>query len=124
MNKTGPQQSARGALAVERAKLTIWQLHEFGFRPYLDVQGALLIADATGDRSGLSRYLPIAKVFADLVAGLADDPGLLDPPEARETKGGSIIFDAPDLSLPETVSEVRTAYDRERNRELLDLVEE
>ncbi len=81
VNKRGPGRQRRvGAFAVERAKLTIWQLHELGFRPYLNDKGVLLIADAhaTGKkRRDVSQYLPIAEVFDELVAGLADDPGLL-----------------------------------------------
>jgi hypothetical protein len=37
-----------------------------------------LIADATGRRRDVTRYLPIDEVFDELVAGLADDPELLD----------------------------------------------
>jgi hypothetical protein len=78
VNKRRPRQSAREALAAERAKLTIWQLHELGFHPYLDAQGALLIADTAGDRRDFSQYLPIAEVFDAIVDGLDEDPGLLD----------------------------------------------
>jgi hypothetical protein len=72
---------ACASLAVERAKRTIWQLRSLGFRPRLDFEGTLVIADAyaTGKkRRDVSQRLPIAEVFDTLVAGLADDPGLLD----------------------------------------------
>jgi hypothetical protein len=54
------------------------RLRARGFRAYLDSQGVLLIADATGRRRDVTRYLPIDEVFDELVAGLADDPELLD----------------------------------------------
>ena len=66
------------SLAVERARKSIWQLQALGFVAYLDPEGALLIADATGNRRDVSWRLPIAEVFDRIVAGLADDPGLLD----------------------------------------------
>ena len=68
---------------IDRAKQMVAWLRKYGFHPYLDAQGALLIADATGMRRDLSRsrYLTIATVFDTLVAGLADDPGLLDEEE-------------------------------------------
>ena len=48
------------------------------FVAYLDSEGALLIADATGNRRDVSWRLPIAEVFDQIVAGLADNPGLLE----------------------------------------------
>lgn len=72
---------ACASLAVEQAKRTIWQLRSLGFRLRLDAEGALVIVDgyATGKkRRDVSQRLPIAEVFDALVAGLADDPGLLD----------------------------------------------
>ena len=73
----------------ELAKLMIWRLRSLGFRPYLNDKGVLLIADAhaTGKkRRDVSQYLPIARVFDEIVAGLANDPGLLDSYTAG--KGG------------------------------------
>jgi hypothetical protein len=67
------------SLAAERAKRVVARLREFGFRPYLDDNGALLIADATGQGRDPSRFMSIAAVFDQLAAGLADDPRLLDP---------------------------------------------
>ena len=73
------------SLAVERAKRTIAQLRLRGFRAYLNDQGVLMIA--TGKkRRDVSQYLPIARVFDEIVAGLANDPGLLDSYTAG--KGG------------------------------------
>ena len=46
-----------------------------------------MIADETGQRRSVAAYLPIGEVFDDLVAGLADDPRLLDP-YADPGKGG------------------------------------
>ena len=37
-----------------------------------------MITDALGMRRDASRHLPIVKVFDDIVAGLNQDPGLLD----------------------------------------------
>lgn len=38
----------------------------------------MLIADAAGRKRSVSEYLPITAVFDTIVAGLADDLGLLD----------------------------------------------
>ena len=75
---------ACASLAAERAKRTIWQLRSLGFRPRLDAEGVLVIVDAyaTGKkRRDVSQRLPIAEVFDTLIAGLADDPNLLDEME-------------------------------------------
>jgi hypothetical protein len=61
---------------AERAKQTIERLRDLGFRPYVDDRGTLLIADVLGNRRDVLRYAPT--VFGDLVAGLAEDPRLLD----------------------------------------------
>ena len=69
------------SLAVERVKRTIWQLRSLGFRPRLDADGALVIVDAYATakkRRDVSQRLPIAEVFDQIVAGLTEDPGLLD----------------------------------------------
>jgi hypothetical protein len=65
------------SLVVKQAERTAARLREFGFRPYLDDKGVLLIADMTGRRRDLSRFMPIADVFDRLVAGLAQDPEML-----------------------------------------------
>jgi hypothetical protein len=65
--------------AAERAKLMLERLRALGFRAYLDDRGVLLIADATGRRRDVSRYLPIKEVSDDLNAGLAENLRLLDP---------------------------------------------
>jgi hypothetical protein len=64
--------------AVERAKLTIGRLRQLGFTACLGPKGALLIADATGKGRDVSRYMLVATMLGDPVAGLADDLGLLD----------------------------------------------
>jgi hypothetical protein len=65
--------------AVMRAKRRIAQLRALAFWPYLD-GGALMIADEAGWRwRSVAEYLPIGEVFDDLVAGLAENPRLLDP---------------------------------------------
>jgi hypothetical protein len=79
VNKRGPSPlSGQEASAVEPATPMTCRLRARGFRAYLDSQGVLLIADATGRRRDVTRYLPIDEVFDELVAGLADDPELLD----------------------------------------------
>jgi hypothetical protein len=65
-------------LAVKQARRTLARLRQFGFRPRLDNKGALLIADATGGWRDLSKIMPIGDVFEQLVAGLVDDPEMLD----------------------------------------------
>jgi hypothetical protein len=75
------------SLAVERAKQMIARLRALAFWPYLSTDGRLLIADETRRRRSVADYLPIGEVFDDLVAGLADDPALLDP-YADPGKGG------------------------------------
>jgi hypothetical protein len=62
---------------VGRAKRVLWQLQALGFRAYLEGH-VLLVADATGMRRDVSERVPIAEVFDTLVAGLAEDQGLLD----------------------------------------------
>lgn len=70
--------SSPSPLAVKRAKRMIARLRALAFWPYLNEEGALLITDEAGRRRSVADYLPIAEVFGDLVAGLADDPALLD----------------------------------------------
>jgi DNA (cytosine-5)-methyltransferase 1 len=80
---------ASASFAIGPAKATVTRLQALGFRAYLD-HGALLIADATGRRRDVSRYLPIKEVFDRLNAGLDEDSGLLDPytdPEQRDDPG-------------------------------------
>jgi hypothetical protein len=71
--------SSPSPFAVRQAKRRIAQLRALAFWPYLNNEGALLIADEAGQRRSVADYLPIAAVFDDLVAGLAEDQGLLDP---------------------------------------------
>ena len=98
---------ASASFAIGPAKATVTRLQALGFRAYLD-HGALLIADATGRRRDVSRYLPIKEVFDRLNAGLDEDPGLLDPysdpgrgndpglPEARvEATPASVVVSVP-----------------------------
>ena len=68
-----------GSPANERAKRMTARLRSLGFRPRLDAEGD---AYATGKKHrDVSQRLPIAEVFDTLVAGLADDPNLLDEME-------------------------------------------
>jgi hypothetical protein len=61
-----------------RARELLGRLRDLGFRAYLDDNGTLLIADATGHKRDLSRLMEIADVFHKLVAGLEDEPDLLN----------------------------------------------
>ena len=67
--------------AAMRARELLGRLRDLGFRAYLDEKGALLVADATGYRRDLSRFMDIADVFSKLAAGLEDEPDLLDAGE-------------------------------------------
>jgi hypothetical protein len=64
--------------AAIRARELLGRLRDLGFRAYLDDEGSLLIADATGYRRDLSRFMDIADVFSKLAAGLEDEPDLFD----------------------------------------------
>lgn len=67
------------APAIEPAKALARRLKALGFRASLDPKtGALAIADTTGRKRNVANYLPIDKVFDTIVAGLADDPTLLN----------------------------------------------
>ena len=68
-----------------------------GFEVSLDDAGALLIGDVTGWRRGLSWRLPIAEVFDTIVAGLADDPDLLDLDTATTQPDLSDLDQQPDF---------------------------
>jgi hypothetical protein len=60
------------------ARELLGRLRDLGFRAYLDDKGALLIADATGHRRDLSRFMDIAEVFSTLIAGHDDESALLN----------------------------------------------
>jgi hypothetical protein len=64
--------------AAMRAREVRMRLRNLGLRAYLEDKGALLIADATGHNRDLSRLMDIAEVFSKLVAGLEDEPNLLN----------------------------------------------
>ena len=73
-----PDETAEQPSAAMRSRALLGRLRDLGFRAYLDDKGALLIADATGHRRDLSRFMDIAEVFSKLVAGLEDEPDLLN----------------------------------------------
>jgi hypothetical protein len=60
-----------------RARRILERLRKYGFRVSLD-RGALLIGDDTGRRRDVTRFVEIATVFDVLVAGLDEDPALLN----------------------------------------------
>jgi hypothetical protein len=66
--------------AAMRARELLGQLRVLGFRAKLD-GGALYLADTTGWQRDLSRFIPTTLVFEVLIAGLDDNPALLDPRE-------------------------------------------
>ena len=66
--------------AAMKARDLLGYLRDLGFRAYLD-QGALYLADKTGWRRNLFRFVSPTLVFEVLNAGLDDDPALLDPRE-------------------------------------------
>ena len=96
-----PHRAPGPSLAIGPAKAIAARLRAHGFRAYLDGD-ALGIADTTGKNRGFSWIMPAAEVFKTIVAGLADDPDLLDlkttatapAPESSEP-------DLPDLYEPE-----------------------
>ena len=64
--------------AVILARELLDRLRGFGFIAYLD-RGALYLADTTGRRRDLFRFISPTLVYEVLNAGLDDDPALLDP---------------------------------------------
>jgi hypothetical protein len=66
--------------AAMRARELLSQLRVLGFRAKLD-GGALYLTDTTGWHRDLSRFIPSTLVFEVLIAGLDDNPSLLDPRE-------------------------------------------
>jgi hypothetical protein len=66
--------------AAMKAGDLLGHLRDLGFRAYLD-RGALYLADTTGQRRNLSRFVSPTLVFEVLNAGLDDDPAMLDPRE-------------------------------------------
>jgi hypothetical protein len=66
--------------AAMRGRELLGQLRDLGFRAYLD-WGTLYLADKTGWRRDLSRFISPTLVFHVLNAGLDEDPGLLDSRE-------------------------------------------
>jgi hypothetical protein len=83
---SGEEMAAIGDGKVERGKSSagmrarelLGQLRALGFRAKLE-RGALCLADITGWRRDLSRFISPTLVFEVLNAGLEDDPALLDP---------------------------------------------
>ena len=68
---------------VGRARHIVERLRKFGFRVSLD-RGFLLIGDDTGRRRDVTRFVDVATVFDTIVAGLDEDPRLLD--EGKDPK--------------------------------------
>jgi hypothetical protein len=66
--------------AAMRARHLLGHLRGLGFRAYLD-QGALCLADITGWRRDLFRFISPTLVFDVLNHGLDEDPALLDRSE-------------------------------------------
>ena len=95
-----PQRAPGPSLAIGPAKAIAARLRAHGFRVYLDGD-ALGIADTTGRNRGFSWIAPPAEVFKTIVAGLADDPDLLDlkttatapAPESSEPDSGLDLYE-------------------------------
>ena len=85
------------------------------FEVTLDAAGALSTSDVTGRQRDLSRRLPIGEVFDTIVAGLADDPDLLDLDTATAEPDLSDLDMPPDLSEPELFEPGRPGSLRIRN---------
>ena len=66
--------------AAMRARKLLDHLRDLGFRAHLDL-GALYLADTTGWRRNLFRFICPTLIFEVLNAGLDDDPALLNPRE-------------------------------------------
>ena len=64
--------------AAMRARELLSHLRDLGFRAHLE-RGELYLADRTGWRRDLSRFISPTLVFEVLNAGLDEDPRLLDP---------------------------------------------
>jgi hypothetical protein len=64
--------------AAVRARELLVQLRLLGFWAKLD-RGALYLTDTTGWQRDVSRFISPTLVFEVLIAGLDDDPALLDP---------------------------------------------
>ena len=78
-----PPHPASGASpAIGLAKAIVARLRLLRFRAYLDGH-ALGIADTTGRRRDVSRFIPANELFRTLVAGLDADPALLDSEERQ-----------------------------------------
>ena len=93
--------SSRSSIAVGPARVMLRRVRALGFEATLDDAGALLISDTTGRQRDLSRRLPIGEVFDAIVAGLADDPDLLDLDTATAEPDLSDLDLRPDLSEPD-----------------------
>jgi hypothetical protein len=63
-----------------RARELLGHLRDLGFRAHFD-QDTLYLADTTGWRRNLFRFVSPTLVFEVLNAGLDDNPALLDPRE-------------------------------------------
>ena len=108
-----PPRAPGPSLAIGPAKAIAARLRAHGFHPYLDGD-ALGVADTTGRKRGFSWIMPAAEVFKTIVAGLADDPNLLDlkttaPAPAPESSEA----DLPDLYEPEPFEPEPSRFDDE-----------
>jgi hypothetical protein len=90
---------SRISTTVGAARVMLRRLRALGFEVALNDAFALLISDGTGRRRDVAWRLPIGEVFDTIVAGLADDPDLLDFDIA--TTEPSDLDLRPDLSEPE-----------------------
>jgi hypothetical protein len=74
----GADETIEKSSAAMRARELLSHLRDLGFRAHLE-RGELYLADRTGWRRDLSRFISPTLVFEVLNAGLDEDPRLLDP---------------------------------------------
>jgi hypothetical protein len=91
---------SRISITVGAARSMLRRVRALGFEVSVS-DGGLSISDATGRRRDLSRRLSIAEVYT-IVAGLAEDPDLLDLDMATAGRDLSDLHSLePDLSEPD-----------------------
>ena len=83
-----------------RARELLGRLRVLGFRANLD-GGGLYIADTTGWRGDLSKFISPALVFDVLNAGLDDDPGIVAVAVSRTSEKQRIAREGRDRFVAE-----------------------
>jgi hypothetical protein len=90
------------SVAIGPARSMLQRVRSLRFEAALSDAGALGIVDLTGRNRSLALCLPIGEAFDTIVAGLAEDPDLLDLDTATTEPDLSDLNSLePDLSEPE-----------------------